>query len=156
MKKCPSWLKNLLFGGSHFKPRKKLRKTTKKGPKRGPEAIEPDLAGERKAQWNLMSQRCYLLLSLESGVTMWLSDVISCHQLLSSTRYCLQLHAIICYAWLLLFAAIRCYMLLLFAGVCCYLLLFVAGCCNLLLFVAACCCLLFFYCCLLLLAEDSC
>ena len=51
-----------------------------------------------------MSQRCYLLLSLESGVTMWLSDVISCHQLLSSTRYCLQLHAIICYAWLLLFA----------------------------------------------------
>ena len=118
-------------------------------------AIEPDLAGERKAQWNLMSQRCYLLLSLESGVTMWLSDVISCHQLLPITRYCLQLHAISCYAWLLLFAAIRCYMLL-FAGVCCYLLLFVAGCCNLLLFVAGCCCLLFFYCCLLLLAEDSC
>ena len=111
--------------------------------------------GNGKRMWNLMSQRCYLLLSLESGVTMWLSDVISCHQLLSITSYFLQLHAILCYAWLLLFAAIRCYMLL-FAGVCCYLLLFVAGCCNLLLFVAACCCLLFFYCCLLLLAEDSC
>ena len=76
MKKCPSWLKKLLFGGSLFKPRKKLRKMTKTGPKRDPQAIEPDLAGERKAQWNLMSQRCYLLLSLESGVTMWLSDVI--------------------------------------------------------------------------------
>ena len=155
MKKCPSWLKKLLFGGSLFKPRKKLRKMTKTGPKRDPQAIEPDLAGERKAQWNLMSQRCYLLLSLESGVTMWLSDVISCHQLLPITRYCLQLHAISCYAWLLLFAAIRCYMLL-FAGICCYLLLFVAGCCNLLLSVAGCCCLLFLYCCLLLLAEDSC
>ena len=129
-----SWLKNLLFGGSLLKPRKNLRKTTKKGPKRGPKAIEPDLAGERKAQWNLMSQRCYLLLSLESGVTMWLSDVISCHQLLPITRYCLQLHAISCYAWLLLFAAVCWYLLLLFAPVCCWLLQFTAVCCWLLLF----------------------
>ena len=61
MKKCPSWLKNLLFGGSHFKPRKKLRKQKKT--KKGPEAIEPDLAGERKAH-------------VESDVTMLLSAAI--------------------------------------------------------------------------------
>ena len=64
MKKCPSWLKNLLFGGSHFKPRKKLRKTTKTGPKRGPKAIESDRAGERKAH-------------VESDVTVMLSAAIS-------------------------------------------------------------------------------
>ena len=64
MKKCPSWLQNLLFGGSHFKPRKKLRKRTKTGPKRDPQAIEPDLAGERKAH-------------VESDVTALLSAAIS-------------------------------------------------------------------------------
>ena len=106
--------------------------------KKGSQAIGPDLAGERKAQWNLMSQRCYLLLSLESGVTMWLSDVISCHQLLSITSYVLQLHDIICYAWLLLFAAICC-CLLVFAAICSCLLLVVAIYCCLLLVAAVCC-----------------
>ena len=67
---------------------------TKTSPKRDPQAIEPDLAGERKAQWNLMSQRCYLLLF--SGI--WCYNVaVCCYFLPSAAPYHEILFAATCY-----------------------------------------------------------
>ena len=128
-------------------------------------AIEPDLAGERKAPWDLILQFCYLPLSAETDLTLPLSAVICC-----SPVWCYCLFDIIYCCLLLLFAALHSYLQLfasvrydflpfilsssslLFAAMrvpfsktfCSYLLPFGAICCSLILLAACCCCLLLF------------
>ena len=112
---------------------------------------------------------CCLVLSVESGGTWELPDVISCSMQLSATSCHLLLHAVICYAicccfllfvvcccCVLPFAAIWC-SLLAFAPVCVCLLMFIVGCFSMPPFAAVGCCLLLFaVCCCLLLFVSSC
>ena len=104
--------------------------------------------GTESAIGNLMIQCRYLLILMESAITIWPSDVISCSVQLSVTSSCLLLHSVICYL-LSSLAPVWCYLLMAAAAAYCWLLLLTA--------VLLSCTVSFgFFCCLLILVDICC